>query len=298
MHPIHLAVFAKYLPSKKFLIIIGGSIALILIVLFSSSHFGSKGSFNTKAPVSSAGTVNDVVSRDSNQNGIPDWEESLWGLNPTGDGAANKKIIDDKKVAANIVPSDPAVGSNSTDAFSQQILSTILALHQSGSLSPEVIAKVSASIGDSLDAKHTTAHMYTVNDLTISTQNPAAATLAYKKALKGIVDQYADIDLGSETMIMTSGFGAGGDTALKQLEPLAQAYVRLGKQIISLPTPKAVSQNAVDLANANIQIGTSLIQIENIYSDALGGMVGMGDYTKANALSDRATATLAAYFAN
>ena len=38
----------------------------------------------------------------------------------------------------------PAVQDNATDAFSTQLLATILALRQSGSLTPEVLAKVAA----------------------------------------------------------------------------------------------------------------------------------------------------------
>jgi len=222
----------------------------------------------------------------------------LWGLDPKGDGVSNKKIVDDKKAANAGSVASGAQTTTKTDQFSQEILSTILALHQSGTLTPEVIVKVSASVGDSLDAKRLSARTYTLSDLDISQASPASAKASYKKALKGIIDQYADIVLGSETFILADGLGSGGEGALKQLQPIAEAYGRMSKQIISLKTPSIVAQNTLDLANATALMSGALMQAQLIYSDALVGMVGVGDYTQASTLADNASRTLAAYFAS
>ena len=98
--------------------------------------------------------------------------------------------------------------------------------------------------------------------------------------------------------IMAESLDSDDAGALAQLAPFASAYTQLGKQIIALKTPPAVAQNALDLANASEQMGASLVQVENLYTDAISGMVGVDDYTKASDLSDRATDTLSAYFGN
>ncbi len=289
--------YLRYLPSKKFSILIGGVVVLIIGGFIVTSRFGSSASFNTpKQFISAEGTVGDIVSRDSNENGIADWEETLWGLDPAGDGAANKKIVEEKKAAADIVPTSETPG-NKTDQFSQELLSTILALQQAGTLTPDILAKVAESIGDSVDAKHTDAHTYEAGSLKLYASNSIAAKKAYQAALKDVISQYNDVALGSEITIIAMVLDGGDSGALSQLDPLAAAYTHLGAQIAGLTTPPAVAQNALDLANASAQMGAALLQVESLYSDVISGMVGLDDYIKASDLSEMATRTLSAYFA-
>jgi hypothetical protein len=257
--------------------------------------FSSRKSYTTAHLVSSQGTVDDIISRDSNSNTIPDWEESLWGLDPKGDGFKNKQIIDQKKAAANIVP-DTTTPQNQTDKFSQELISTILALRQTGEITPEIMASISQAIGNTTDAKHSNPKTYSFDDMVVVPDSVSAKN-AYKAKLKSIVNQYADIDFGSELTIIAGAID-NNEELLKKLQPFAAAYTSLGKQVIKIPTPKSVSQNSLDLANASIQMGASLIQVENFYSDILTGMVGVDDYINASNLSDAATKTLSNYFAN
>src|ERR1044072_2206217 len=94
----------KELPSKKFTVVTGIVLIVVAGVLIVSSYFASSTIFsrsiNKNAPVESSGTVADIITRDTNGNGISDWEETLWGLDPKGNGEENKKTITAKKAAA------------------------------------------------------------------------------------------------------------------------------------------------------------------------------------------------------
>ena len=292
------AFTAKYLPSKRFLGVIGGTAVGIIVLIGISNYIGYHKIFNAKPPLAAEGTLSDVVGRDSNGNGIPDWQETLYGLDPNGDGPSNKAIIEKKQADANITPTDEdPTKLSATDAFSQQLLSTIITLQQSGTLTPDSVAKVAASVGDSVDAKHVNAATYSISELTLSKKSPAAAKSAYYTALKGVVDQYSSVPLGSEMSIIATGFGSSDPNSLSGLTTIAAAYTAMSKQIMGLTTPPQVAQNALDLANATAAMGAALLQVQNIYTDVLSGMVGVDDYTKASATSDAATATLGAYFA-
>ena len=286
----------KYLPSKKFVWLIGGVAVTVFALILVSNYVGYHRLFNAKPPLSAEGTLGEVVGRDSNNNGIPDWQETLYGLDPNGDGPANKKIIDDKRAAANITPADDSTNTTATDAFSQQLLSTIIALQQSGTLSPQAITQVASSLGDNVDAKHTPVSVYSMKDLTISKKDPAAAADAYYSAMQAVVAQYDSVDLGSEESIFADGFADGGQASLAQLAPIAAAYTSMSKQMIKIPVPPTIAQNALDLANATARMGASLVLVQNIYTDVLSGMVGVDDYTKASALSDAATQTISQYY--
>ncbi len=293
--------WGKYLPSKKFSIIIGSCIAVILVVFITTSYFGSKSSFN-KNPnafnlISSSGTLNETISHDSNNNGIPDWEESLWGLDPNGDGASNKKIIDAKK-AENAIKTNDSDLPTPTDIFTREFMSTVLALRQSGNLTPEALSKVAQTIGNDVDNKHANPNTYSMSDLTLVNTNPVKEKIAYQNALKNVISQYNDVDLGSELSIISDSLNENSPGSLKLLQPIAEAYIELAKKIVALRTPVEISQNALDLANATVEMGQTLLRIENLYTDTIHGMVSLDDYVKASDASDRATATIASYFGN
>jgi hypothetical protein len=226
-----LPKLSAFLPSRKFVILIVACIVVVVVFLVGTSYVGSHADYNKKknALVSADGTVSDAVTRDSNKNGIPDWEEALYGLDPKGDGAANKQIINQKKLAANIPTEMSSDSSNlsQTDKFSQELLSTILALRQSGGLTPEAVTNLAASLGDSVDAQHANASTYALSSMKI-TSDTASAKQAYKDKLKKVIDGYADVDLGSELSIIAEGLSGGGSGTLNQLDPLAEAYTTLG----------------------------------------------------------------------
>jgi len=238
------------------------------------------------------------VELDSNDNGIPDWEESLWGLDPKGNGDANKKAIASKKAAAGIDTTEPKSPANATDAFSRQLLSAVLALKQSGSLTPEAITNLAASVGNSVDAHHADPATYTINDIRLTSSSTAQAKAAYKVALKGVIDQYQDVNLGSELGIISDGLSGGGADTLAALGPIAQAYTDISKKIIALPTPPGASLYALALANTSAAMGATLVQIQNLYGDVISGMVGIDDYVKASAASDKASANMKLYFSS
>lgn len=297
----------KLLPSKKFVIVIGSCVAIVLIVLGVSSLWGSHGLFsqgNTiPAPVEATGTVGDVISRDSNNNGIPDWEESLWGLDPKGDGAANKKTIDEKRAAnaAATGSSQASVGTpgtTATDQFARELLSTILALNQSGSLTPDAVARIGESIGANIDSKRVPeTPTYVLTDmLTIKGTSPAMRS-KYMQSFKAAFQKATDGGLGTEFDIISSSLDSehAGAESLAGLAPIAKAYADFGKQLTTINTPDDGVFYALALANASASVSKALEKTSLIYTDAISGMVGVDDYLNAFEAFDGASGRMAEY---
>ncbi len=289
----------KYLPSKTFASVIGLLILGLIIIVVLSSIFGSKKFFNRgslKAHIDSEGTVGDVITRDSNNNGITDWEETLWGLDPKGDGTENKKAIDAKKLAQNIplAPEKTPEELTQTETFSQDLLSTILALNQAGALNEGAINTLAETIGGSVDAKHADVKTYVLADLHTSTTSTAKAT--YKTALKKVIDGYDAVNFGDELSIIATGLGSGGAGQLSTLDTYITAYANLSKQVLALTTPTEIAPIALQFINSSAKMSASLAQVRDFYTDVLAGMVGLDDYTKAKDESDKASLQLAKYF--
>ena len=95
---------------KKKYLIIGGIVLLGVLIYFLSDYFGTT-KYTQTLPEGEKVALKTLVGRDSNTNGIPDWEEALWGLDPYADGATNKNTIIAKKAAQGI----PTSTNTSTD---------------------------------------------------------------------------------------------------------------------------------------------------------------------------------------
>ncbi len=289
---------ARYMPSRRFVGVICLVAGLALLFIAITSRFGARSSFGGRGnavTLSSEGTIGDAIARDSNKNGISDWEEILWGLDPETDGPDNKKAIEKKKREAGVTVTEDAENVTQTELFSRSLLSTILALQQSGSLTPEAVTNLAASMGDTVDAKHADVPVWTEADLHVAADG-AAAKAAYKTALKAAIDRYSDAGMGTELSILAQGFADGGADALKGLRPIGSAYSRLAEEVIALPTPRSVAEPALAVANNTAIMGATLGQMSHFYDDALAGMVGLDDYLRANEATDEATDKLAAYF--
>ena len=129
----------KYLPSKKFIA------SFLVIVILVSFFFTIKGVVvlfkNSKVSVNKGQTqvtVGTLVQKDSNNNGIPDWEEYLWGLNPKVNGESNKQFILSKKKTltenGDITVTDDSQKISDNELLSRQFFATLISLQQSGQL--------------------------------------------------------------------------------------------------------------------------------------------------------------------
>lgn len=302
MKKLNLEKIQSILPSKAFARSIIVVAAFVLILLIVTSYFGSSDTFSRtkgmKGLVTDKMTVADLTTHDSNGNGLPDWEESLWGLDPTGDGAKNKELINQKKAANGIkVEEESATPLTDTDKFTQSLLATVLALQQSGNLTPEAVANLAASVGDNVDAHHATYLSFTMDDMHLTPTDDAKAKAAYKTALKKVIDQYIDVGLDTDFSIISEALTNTDEEKLADLTPIARAHTTISKQILALPTPPSAAPYALALVNASSKMGATLAQVQTIYKDAIGGMVGLDDYVQASNASDRASQAMKSYFA-
>ena len=125
---------SKY-PSKKFLIrgaIAASIVATILIVQTPWFLNLFKKKEEARKEALSNATVGELVGKDSNNNGIADWEERLWGLDPTKlttNGVANKTIIEQKRKQLGGTDDTPL---NENDRLARDLFMVASAVGQEG----------------------------------------------------------------------------------------------------------------------------------------------------------------------
>src|ERR1035437_9845115 len=116
--------YLKYLPSKKFMLIIGAGLVLVVVIFViffmssSGQNFTTGNKNNTALKVENQ-TITDLIQKDSDGDGVPDWEEVLWGTDPnkkiTFNDTPDATYIANKKKALNIEETANVTAQNLTE---------------------------------------------------------------------------------------------------------------------------------------------------------------------------------------
>lgn len=276
--------FKKYLPSRKFIAI------FLIIIVFVTLFFTVKGTislFKNKGSTKINGepiqvTVGDIIQKDSNNNGIADWEEYLWGLDPNKNGPENKDFILSKKKAltqsGNISTPDDSKLITDNEMLSREFFATIISLQQTGSLNEESIKSVSDAIGQKIEALPIT-DTYKSTDLTIK-KDSAEANTAYFNAYNNLATKYADENIGSELTIISQGLGSNDPQALYAARTISSAYISFSSEFIKIPVPSSIASIHLNLANNYNKTGQSIGGLTQILSDPILGMRSIISYKR------------------
>ena len=269
-----------YLPSKQFVKKVIILVALVAIVIFITAITPS-----LKAKLKSAQlknvTVGDLVMQDSNNNGIPDWEEVLYGLDPKGNGATNKEfILAKQKAAADNATTDTSSTPNENDALSQQMLALIVSLQQSGNLTDAALNNIGASVGSQIVAAPIP-DVYTTSMQTVVQTTPASIT-TYYKAFSALANKYSNKNIGDELTYISQAIANKDTGALSAAVQVGQAYHDFGAELIKIPVPTSLAVTDLDLAN-NYEKNSQAIQtMSQAIDDPLKGMTAIVQYKKYN----------------
>ena len=266
----------KYLPSKQFvarLIIITISLGIIFglyeLTLFLKNRI--KGKTTTVL-------VKDLVAKDSNNNSIPDWEESLWGLDPTIDGQENKEFIENKKKA--LAGKDSGVSVSESEQMSREFFALVTSLQQSGNLTEENMQQISDAVASQAVAVPI-ADIYTKDMQEIVLTSPTSIK-KYHESFKKLTLKYANSDIGEELTFIYQGIQNNDQQALYAAGTVAKSYRDFGQELIKIPVPTSLQVTVLSLANNYEKSAQTIEDMENVLIDQLIGMRAIVNYKKYN----------------
>jgi hypothetical protein len=303
--------YSKYLPSKKFVLITSFCIVLaviIFVIFFMSSSgenftIGSKPNLPLKVENQS---ITDLVEKDTNGDGIPDWEKILWGLDPnkltTPDGIPYPVYIANKKKALNIEQSADADNQNltETDKFAREFFASYSAMKSSGQVDSNTINNFSNSLGQNI-VNQTLADQYTQTDVKISATDDAASKQKYYEDMENLFKSYKGIGMGDELDIVSGELASNSSGTTdnteqnNKLATIASAYQDFAQKVMQISVPQSLVEYHLEIANAANDTGISVSNLEKISSDPVVGLSGLSQYQKysdalVKAVSDLATA--------
>lgn len=272
----------KYLPSKEFQTRIAIIVVLLLVVF---GLYKSIGWIKTKAKerkTAKVVVVKDIVQKDSNANGIPDWEESLWGLDPDKDGEENKQFILAKRALlskenSDEIKDDETGEINAEDnSLAMAFFSIIMSLNESGTLNENSMAVVSDALGKKIEALPINP-IYTTSNIKISKTSDVDG---YLTNIAEIMSKYDSKSIGDELNFVAQGLLNKDKQVLYLVGKIGEAYQSLGKDIINVPVPKNMEEIHLALANDYYRVGKTVVDLSKILESQTIGMKAIINYKK------------------
>ncbi len=143
-----------FLKNKKVFLVSFAVLFVFLAFFIKTKSVFKNSSLKQTGLVYNNETVGDLISTDTDGDGVLDWEESLWGTDPTkkdtsGNGLGDAAEIEKMKQAtgkSTLGLAQSEENLTETDKFSRELFTTIVALNQTGGLDQNTVDKLSSSL--------------------------------------------------------------------------------------------------------------------------------------------------------
>ncbi len=243
-------------------------------------------------------SVADLINKDSDKDGLKDWEEALYGTDPNNKDSNNNGILDGTEVHKQNVAKNTTSGeitTSATDQFGQQFFVAASALKNAGKFDPETVRETAKIIYSNIKQEDIRP-LYTINDLTVIKNASDAEILAYSKNLGTVIQKYSKYNLGQEITVISTSLETSDQTLQTKLVPYINAYTNIAKDTVEIAVPEKIAELHLDLINNYRGTADSLKIVGQIFSDPLLSMNGLNQYLSySNKLVETAK-TLEIYF--
>jgi hypothetical protein len=234
------------------------------------------------------------AAKDTDADGLPDWQEALYGTDPENPRSVDAGKTDAQAVAEGLVkarfssetaivnpdtnvPGIDAAPETLTDRFGRTFLENYLTLNQAGSLSEADMAAFIDSAASELEKERPL--KYALSDIKLDARGQESlaryveemgATLARYSAapdVKNVYEHFADFVTGAET-----------ERSMARIAELAEAYSTSATAIMELAVPPEVAGQHLDFANAYAALGEVVADMAAMKKDPLRGLLGLIAY--------------------
>lgn len=236
--------------------------------------------------------IGDLVNKDTDGDGILDWEEPLWGLDPTTKettpGVPDSSVIKKLKAEQGFNASTAGEGGDytenltETDKFSRELFSTIASLNQSGAMDMATAEQISTALAERI-RNSTPRKVFTLSDIKTTSDNSVTAIKKYVSLVdaldSNLKKKYPAKGTIEEILQKFIIDGNNVDvTVLKDLDPNIKQAQEGISEMLKIPVPSELAQIHLDLINAVERLMENLLDFQLFETDPIVAMSGMSKY--------------------
>lgn len=293
----------KNIPKRQF-------IGAFFVLLFLAAGFLFVDGFSGKESVLSGDDSSnpDALSfateaeKDSDNDGLKDWEEGLWKTDITipdtdGDGAPdgeevrNKrnplkagpddeyKNIEESPLGTVVKESEAERNLTLTDIFARDFLAGYFTLKNAGQYNEATRDKFIKTLFAGIDTA--SPKEYTLKDLTTTQKSDAETLRRYGNALGEVAFKYRHLSEGKELFIVDSAVKKEDREKLAELAPIIADYDAFVEEYRAVTVPLAAYEVHLALLNLNAEVRDSLVRMSRLFDDPMEGTAGLSAYRNA-----------------
>ncbi len=239
--------------------------------------------------------LKEYAAKDSDTDGLPDWQEALYGTDPTnpesfraglkdGDAVAQGLVTPKVMVRAEDEPTDPdsipgttAAPNSVTDRFAQTLLKQyLLNRGEAPPTQEEVVSFVQAGIADLAAASDTEA-TFSLDDVVSSGDTGNAALTRYAARAEEALAANNIRPLKNELFYFSDAI-KGDTSALARIKKASDAYEATARALILVPVPTEAKRAHLAIVNALMSMASVTADMASLESDPLRALMGIGLY--------------------
>lgn len=232
--------------------------------------------------------ISDLVNKDTDGDGVLDWEEGLWGTDPHKRDTDNNGVSDSAEIAKikaetggdeslKLSPKENE-SLTETDKFSRELFSTIATLNQSGAMDQATVDKLSSSITEQIKSS-TPRKIFTISDIKIINSDTTQDIKNYLNTLNGIRAKYPLRE--NVTAILAESMKGGGDIDVEVLngfDPITKQMGGVIKEMAVANTPQSLSFLSVAVMNGFERVIENLNDMKLIDADTILALGAISQY--------------------
>lgn len=234
-------------------------------------------------------TVIDLVNKDTDGDGVLDWQENLYGLDPnkkettagTPDSVAISKLKTGQEASVATNKNATLVEENltETDKFSRELFAMVAASNQSGTLDQATIDALGASLSERIQNSQPR-KVFSIFDIKTINDESAQAFKNYNTALSNLFKKYPSpnytiLDVLQKFVIDENTVDV---SILAKLDPIIVQINKIMEGIKKISVPQSISTLHLNVINAEERLVENLIDIKLYDTDPILSLGGISKY--------------------
>lgn len=285
------------LDTPKRTLVISLTVAVVIIV---GAYYFSGHHFSLSTPVSAESTqemLKAYATKDSDGDGLPDWEEALYGTDPTNAHSVRASLTDSQAVAQGLVtpqyattpaaphisskqtevPGNAAAPGSLTDQFAQLFFSTYM--NQRGAVAPSAddLQNFVQSAVAQLETTQVRINAYSTSDMHIVGQGGSALKL-YAAAIDDAFTKNTVQLPYDELTYFADATEKNDPTALANVAKIGSAYLAIARASAAAPVPQEAASAHLAVVNAMARLGNTISDLAAVNDDPIRAMLGLQSY--------------------
>ena len=292
------------MPSKKMIVatfvLLSAAVAIFAYTQPSKTTYkGSGGLAANPFSLLESEKSSDLTKKDTDSDGLKDWEESLWGTDPDnpdtdGDGTNDGEEIslnrnptvagpDDKidnTLLQNLEEDSNYSDFSKTDAVSRIFFRKYLILQQSeGNIDEETRNTLVDEAIEDIFKETNSPQIYKESDLNIIS-NSDGALRSYGNKIVSIVDVYVKQNPENELTVFEEALETKNEKTLESLNVSSEMYGKISKDFVKMAVPKELVSTHLDFIEVYLKLSRSAGNMSSMFSDPVLGIVGFKEHVQ------------------